>query len=319
MIIKIIKNFLKEIPFFGKIIKQRNLLLEERNYLKNQLVELSDKLKFGLYPPGHFYSPIPDTKDIFLQNYKKNVKNYNLNDINLNKEYQLKLMHKFTKFYPPPFPKEKTKRFRYYYKNPNFSYGDAISLYSMIRFFKPKRIIEIGSGFSSCVMIDTNEIFFKNKIKLSFIEPYPELLFSLIKENDKNQNKIIPKPIQKIQSNFFLSLKENDLLFIDGTHVSKFNSDVNYIFFNILPILNKGVIIHFHDIFYPFEYPFSWLQQGIYWNEIYLLKAFLQYNNSFEIIFFNNFLYEKHRKLLFKNLPLYEKNAGGSIYIRKIK
>lgn len=314
------KKIFQYLPIIGKIIKQRNILLSERDNLKRQLNQCKENINSGLYYPGHFYSPIPDKKDITLEKYNKVIKSsFKLKAVDLNEKYQLELIKIFSKFYPPPFKDKKINKFRYYYQNPNFSYGDAISLYSIIRFFKPKKIIEIGSGFSSCVILDTNEFFFKEKIKIEFIEPFPDLFFSLIKNKDKLKNKIIVKKLQEINPNYFKTLKENDILFIDGTHVSKFNSDVNYIFFKILPILNKGVIIHFHDIFYPFEYPLSWLEQGIYWNEIYLLNAFLQYNNSFKIIFFNNYLYYKYKKILFKNLPLYKKNPGGSIYIKKIK
>ncbi|MFN4151401.1 MAG: class I SAM-dependent methyltransferase, partial [Candidatus Sericytochromatia bacterium] len=152
-----------------------------------------------------------------------------------------------------------------------------------------------------------------------FIEPYPDLLLSLIKSKNDIKNKLISKKLQEVSVKIFKSLKENDILFIDSTHISKFNSDVNYIFFKILPTLNKGVIIHFHDIFHPFEYPFSWLKQGIFWNEIYLLRAFLQFNTTFKIIYFNNYLYQNYKKILLEELPLYEKNPGGSLYIKKIK
>lgn len=168
-------------------------------------------------------------------------------------------------------------------------------------------------------MLDTNENYFKNKIQLLFIEPYPDLLFSLIKPTDYIKIKLLKNKLQEVNHKIFKSLKENDILFIDSTHVSKFNSDVNNIFFKILPILNKGVIIHFHDIFYPFEYPFTWLKEGIFWNEIYLLKAFLQFNKTFKILFFNDYLYYKYKNYLLNNLPLYEKNSGGSLYIQKVK
>ncbi|MBF0510802.1 MAG: class I SAM-dependent methyltransferase, partial [Candidatus Omnitrophica bacterium] len=121
-----------------------------------------------------------------------------------------------------------------------------------------------------------------------------------------------------VDVSFFDELGENDILFVDSSHVSKTGSDVNHILFNILPKLNKGVLIHFHDIFYPFEYPKPWVLEGRCWNEDYLLRAFLSYNNSFEIVVFNTFLEHFHEDWFKENMPLCLKNKGGSIWLRKI-
>jgi hypothetical protein len=130
----------------------------------------------------------------------------------------------------------------------------------MMRTFKPKEIIEIGSGHSSAIMLDTNEICFDNKINLTFIEPYPEeRLMKILKDSDKISHTIINKKVQSIDLDTFLSLSENDILFVDSTHVSKVGSDVNFILFEVLPALKPGVLIHFHDIFYPFEMPKHWV------------------------------------------------------------
>ncbi len=99
--------------------------------------------------------------------------------------------------------------------------------------------------------------------------------------------------------------------------MSKTGSDVNYILFDILPILNKGVFIHFHDIFYPFEYPKKWVYEGRNWNEDYILKAFLMYNSEFKIRLFSHYLHELHKDT-FKDMPLCYKNTGGNIWLEKI-
>jgi hypothetical protein len=217
-----------------------------------------------------------------------------------------------------PFGDNKRNQLRYFFINPAYSYSDAIILYSVLRHTQPKRVIEVGSGYSSCVTLDVNELFFDNKIECTFIEPYPELLLNLIKEQDKQFIKIIPEKLQDVDPAIFASLEENDVLFIDSTHVSKVNSDVNYAIFNILPSLKRGVYIHFHDIFYPFEYPRQWIYEGRAWNETYLLHAFLQYNSAFEIFFFNTFLEHYKEELFAKDMPLCLQNRGGSIWLRKI-
>ncbi|NQS88701.1 hypothetical protein HQ584_02790 [Patescibacteria group bacterium] len=116
----------------------------------------------------------------------------------------------------------------------------------------------------------------------------------------------------------FKQLKENDILFIDTSHVSKTGSDVNYIFFDILPNLNSGVLIHFHDIFYPFEYPKKKILDGHAFNECYILRAFLQYNTRFKIILFNTFLEHYYEDWFRQNMPLCLRNKGGSIWLRKV-
>lgn len=112
-------------------------------------------------------------------------------------------------------------------------------------------------------------------------------------------------------------MEANDILFIDSTHVSKVNSDVNRLFFEILPRLKSGVYIHLHDIFYPFTYPNQWLQEKRSWNEAYILHAFLQFNTNFKIIFFNTCLNYLYPDDFAKILPLSQNNTGGSIWIQK--
>ena len=196
-------------------------------------------------------------------------------------------------------------------------YSDAIMLYCMIRLLKPRRIIEVGSGFSSCVTLDTNELFFENSITTTFIEPYPQLLLSLVKETDKSNVTIIAERLQDVDLEQFDALQRNDILFIDSTHVSKINSDVNRIFFDILPRLSEGVHVHLHDIFFPFEYPKEWIYEGRAWNEAYLLRALLQYNSAFRVVLMNTFMEHVHESFFAKKMPLCLKNTGGSIWIRK--
>ena len=268
-------------------------------------------------PPGHYYSAVPS-----LQEREAFVCTSSLNDrtlgLDLNKDGQLEILNEFEKYYKEcPFPERKSESFRFYFDNPAYSYTDALTLYSMIRKFQPKKIVEIGSGFSSAAMLDTNDTFYDGKIDLTFIEPYPELLKSLLRPNDK-KHEIIGNRLQDVGLDAFLELNENDILFVDSTHVSKLNSDVNKIIFDILPPLKKGVVIHFHDIFWPFEYPKQWIEEGRAWNEAYILRAFLEFNSSFKIIFFASYLHQHVRNVFADKMPLYLKNPGGNIWIRKV-
>ncbi len=110
----------------------------------------------------------------------------------------------------------------------------------------------------------------------------------------------------------------NDILFIDSSHVSKTGSDVNHLLFKILPLLNDGVMIHFHDIFFPFEYPQWWAFEGRAWNEAYLLHAFLAHNRAYQIEFFNTYVIDRYRERIAAEFPLFLKNEGGSLWLRKV-
>lgn len=271
-------------------------------------------------PPGHFYSPIPNLEQV--QNNKGKIwkDTDSIPGVNLNREIQLEYLRKFKSFYGElPFPENKESDRRYCYINPAYSYSDAISLFCMMRAICPRRIVEVGSGYSSAAMMDVNELFFLNKIDICFIEPYPDLLYSLMKSGDREKYKVISTVLQDSDIGTFYELAENDILFIDSTHVSKVYSDVNRIFFEILPILKPGVYVHFHDVFFPFEYPEKWIMEGRAWNENYVLKAFLQFNESFEIVYFNSYLHDKFAGEFVNSMPLCLKNRGGHIWIRKIR
>jgi Methyltransferase domain len=305
-----LKSVIKKLPIVHGIVS-------ERDQFHSELVAL--KRNLGKIPPGHFYSPIPSLEEIkkheaqIFGNVLRHIPGIELDESN-----QLKLLDEFCNYYQEmPFKPHKTNGLRYYFENGAYSYSDAILLYCMIRHLKPKRIIEVGSGFSSCVTLDTNELFFGGSISTTFVEPYPARLMSLVKQQDKEKLRIISDRLQEVDIGEFEALEANDILFVDSTHVSKVNSDVNRIFFEILPRLHTGVHIHFHDIIYPFEYPRDWIYEGRAWNEAYLLRTFLQYNHAFRIVLMNTFMERYHESFFRERMPLCLKNAGGSIWLRK--
>ena len=295
-----------------KLIKY---FLNKTWYLKNLYNKIDQQ---GFFNAGHYYSPIPHRKDIKKLENKNDSPKPQLPDINLNRENQKKILNDYVQFYKDrPFPENKKENFRYFYNNDYFGYSDAIFLFSFLLKNKPKKIIEIGSGFSSAVILDTIENFFPKHPDIIFIEPNPGRLNDLIFENDRNNFKLINKKLQETSINIFSQLKAGDLLFIDSSHVIKYGSDLQTLFFNILPFLPEGVFVHFHDIFYPFEYPYEWLKKGIYWNEIYFLRAFLSSNYNWEIDFFNTYVSNEFEDIISKNMPQCLQNKGGSLYIQK--
>lgn len=277
-------------------------------------------LDCGAFKPGHFYSPIPTQKDIDERFEKLEVSLEAFRGIDLNIDGQLKLLEEFKSYFDKnPYAKEKQEGSRYYFDNPSFSCFDGVILQSMIRKLAPKNIIEVGSGYSSALMMDVNDKFFGGKINVSFIEPYADLLKNNLTEEDLKRTTLYESRLQDTDLTIFDKLKENDILFIDSTHVCRVNSDVQKIFSDILPRLNKGVYVHFHDIFAMFEYPKIWLDAGWYWNEAYVLRAFLQYNDTFKIEFFNEFLNIFFKEEI-KDLNFFlEKPNYGSLWLMKLK
>ena len=320
----LIKHYVKKLPGIRGLVRQRDELVQEREALRNEAIRAQAeadafKKSHGFVPPGHFYSPIPDFEQvrcdaprIFGQAPRR------LPGIELNEQAQLDLLKQFIPYYRElPFRAEAQPGLRYYFDNPAYSWSDAILLHCMIRHLHPKRIIEVGSGYSSCMMLDTRELFFDAQIDTTFIEPYPELLLSLLKPGDREAITVIPTRLQDVDPGVFEALQARDILFIDSTHVSRIDSDVNYLLFTILPRLAPGVRVHFHDIFYPFEYPEEWVNEGRAWNEAYILKAFLQYNSRFHVELMNTYMELYHEDFFRKNLPLCLNNTGGSIWLCK--
>ncbi|WP_207955555.1 class I SAM-dependent methyltransferase [Segetibacter sp. 3557_3] len=307
--------------------KQRGMMLWIENTLQYLLQKISgtsyipehtDDYRLG-WQPGHFYSPIPSLKQVQSREHIIwGAFPNQLAGIDLQEEQQLALLASLSQYYvSQPWKDHKQEGLRYYFENPNYSYGESLTLYYLLVHLNPKKVIEIGSGFSSAAMLDINERFLGNRAAISFVEPYPDLLRSLLKPEDHNNINIHSSRLQELDPEVFQTLDADDVLFIDSTHISRIDSDVNHILFTILPKLKSGVYIHFHDIYYPFEYPKNWILQGRAWNEAYILRAFLQYNTAFEIVVFNSFIGHFHQDFLKQRMPLYAKNPGSSLWLRK--
>ncbi len=272
-------------------------------------------LKIGVFPiRDHYYEPQIRYSDSF--NADK-IRPLSLNMkvaeqiVSLNKlAYSQELLQ---------FPKEgDPKGSVYYINNPSFGPGDSDIYYLLIRNQKPQKIIEIGSGFSTLICYEAIQ---RNKpeginTELYCIEPYEMPWLEKIEGV-----KLIRNRVEKVPIEIFEILEENDILFIDSSHIIRPENDVLFEFLEVLPRLKKGVIIHIHDIFTPRHYRSDWLQKEFrFWNEQYLLEAFLYFNDHFEIMYSLNHL--KHEALdevkgILRNLS--EKDEPASFWIRKIK
>jgi predicted O-methyltransferase YrrM len=294
----------------GKELRRENKRLRE---------ELKARKEPAFVPAGHFYSPIPSAEDIEAVIAAGGVP-AEMEGVELDDAGQLELLKRLAPYVKEmPFTAAPDGKYRYGYANTAYSYGDAAPLFCMMRELRPRRVIEIGCGHSSCLMLDTNELFFANGIEFTFIEPYPELLRSLLKPGDLARISIVEKKLQEVELELFEGLEAGDFLFIDSSHVVKAGSDAQRVFSKVLPRLKKGVIVHIHDMFDGFEYPEHWLRQGRAWNELYVMQAFLQYNSAFRIRLFTAYMRRKYRNWFEENMELCLRKPSGNLWIERVE
>ena len=233
--------------------------------------------------PVHFYSPIPDYRDIPLGFYDRQNPCIGI-DFNLNN--QLITLNKFHEnYFEEYWPKY----------NSGLAMLDAFILYSFIRDKRPKIMIEIGSGESTKISIEALEKNLKSGLDYKFIaiEPFPRKFLKDL----KNENfLLVSSNVQDVEPSFFC---EADILFIDSSHVSKICSDVNHEMLHILPLMKVGSVVHWHDIMIPGDYPENWIRnQKIFWNESYMVQTFMMFNASFRIIWAAKYLQLNQSEIL---------------------
>lgn len=231
----------------------------------------------------HFYEPIPNT-EIIRQGYKDEVRS--CLGINFNFEAGEQKLARMIEKWGGEFY-ETVQKNGYSEKNYFFRGLDSLTLYCLIREVKPKRVIEIGQGISTGIIISAFEANYKEtgsaNQKFISIDPY-DRLSSADKKIEGFELEVLQDSIQNIPTALFSELGKSDLLFVDSSHVYKFGSDVEYIFEEIYPRVAAGVYIHIHDIFSPYHYPLEWYaEQKRFWNEQYYLENFLRYNSLFNI------------------------------------
>jgi predicted O-methyltransferase YrrM len=264
--------------------------------------------------PVHFYQPIPDTQSLPETLWNRPSK---LVGVHMNDAMQLDLLRdRFPKFRDEyeGFPTEPTgEPGRFYLNNHLFEDSDALVAYCMVRHFKPRLIIEVGSGFSSLLL---GEAATRNKHSaLVCIEPFPR---EFLREGFPGLQSLMEKQIQDTDLDFFSQLQSGDILFIDSSHTIKIGGDVNYLFLEVLPRLKPGVIVHVHDIFLPFDYRRDWVMKEFrFWTEQYLLQAFLAFNSEFEVLMANGYLNHYHRAQLKATFPSLSSWGGGSFWMRR--
>ena len=291
----------------------RELQIENRNLRERQTPTWA--------PPGHFYSPIvnPDDPHVKAAFRARDQGDLEADGVALDARLVMDWLQRLAKHYGnPKFPEQPEPGWRYHMDNPAFAFGDGIVYACMIQELRPKRIVEVGAGYSTCLAMDVLDRSGGGG-ELTIIEPFPDVLLRLLPPDDRYRAAIQRIPLQSAPIEFFTALGKNDILFIDSSHVAKMGSDVNDYLFRILPTLRSGVYVHIHDIPYPFEYSSAWIvDENRSWNEAYVLHAFLQYNSAFRIVFWNHFVKRKMESAVREALPKFLRNCGAGIWLERV-
>jgi len=272
------------------------------------------------FPAGHFYSPVVDPATIARTRVwpdRPDIRGIDFNDashVQILSELFPRFMRDYD--YPPTLPVTPTLA-SFFGNNPHFSMLDAPALFVLLRAWKPRRIIEVGSGFSTLMMADVNRRFLGREVSISCIDPYPPVFLRHGTDGIGHQ---VERRVQELPLEHFADLQAGDLLFIDSSHVAKTDSDVNFLFFDVFPRLAAGVLVHLHDIFLPHDYPPDWvLGENRSWNEQYLLRALLMHSGGFEVLFGCSYAFWSYPALVIAALanPDGAGYGGGSFWMRR--
>jgi predicted O-methyltransferase YrrM len=281
---------------------------------------------FGLYEqrgwhitPVHYYQPIPDSRELSSALWSTNC---SMGGVDLNERFQMELLRTFESLFRSEydcFPPSSDDPLRFHFGQTSFCSVDAEILYCMIRHFKPRRMIEVGSGMSTLLAAEAIR---KNETQgypcsFTAIEPYPR---EFLRHGVPGLTELLEAKVQSVPIERFCALEANDIVFIDSSHVVKIGGDVVYEFLELLPRLKPGVIVHYHDIFLPAEYPKSWvLEERRFWTEQYLLQAFLAFNSAFEVLIAGSFLHLYHSAQLKAAFSSYDPANlwPGSFWMRR--
>jgi len=320
IILKKIFNKLKfptDIIFFFILIPASVIMFLYRKFGSHKLPFSKKILNYiGIFPiTNHYYEP-----QFNFSKLKRNLyKNRSFPGIDFNLKKQLKNLSNL--IYKNELIElnleKKSPNYNFNIKNNFFESGDAEIYYQLIRHLKPKNILEIGSGHSTLIALEAikkNKSVDKIETKITCVEPYEN------KWLDHLNIKILRKKIEDLDESYYLALEKNDILFIDSSHIIRPQGDVLKIFFEIVPKLKKGTIVHVHDIFTPKDYPEKWLvEQNKFWNEQYLVEALMMNKDKYEIYLMLNFLKNNAYEELRKICPYLKNNYEPSSLYIKIK
>jgi predicted O-methyltransferase YrrM len=277
-------------------------------YLFDRLFPLWERLGFHVVP-NNYMSPIPDLRTLKPDLWSKPSE---LPGIEMNDQAQLRLLHRLASQWGAEFDGVLAAPEQGPYTGDRSKFGlmDGAVAYAMVRSLKPRRVLEVGSGHSTFLL---GQAVVKNRrdgvaTELVACEPYPN---AALRSGLAGLSRLVPLPAQDLGLAEFARLGENDILFIDSSHVLRTGGDVQHLFLEVLPRLQQGVHVHVHDIFFPLDYPADWLfRNHRFYTEQYLLQAFLAFNRVFAVTWAGRYMQERYPRELAAAFPAHAAEAS---------
>jgi Methyltransferase domain len=264
--------------------------------------------------PVHFHQPIPDTSQLADDIWSRASE---LVGIDMNDDEQVCLVRdvfpQFRSEYEalPNAPTGDPAAF--YHGNGRFDGTDALGLYCMLRHLRPRRVLGVGSGYSTRLAAQAALV--NRSTELVCIDPDPD---EVLQEGFAGLTSLITARVEEVSLDLFTTLEAGDVLFIDSSHVVRIGGDVEFLFLDVLPRLQSGVVVQVHDVFLPYQYPREWLVDGLrFWNEQYLLHAFLAFNSAFRVLLADSYLEARHPHVLRSTFPTSPWWGGGSFWFQR--
>lgn len=262
--------------------------------------------------PVHFYFPIPDTREL-AASYPHRTE---AAGIDLRPDFQLQLLAEALAPFAPEcdgWPREAAGEGGFHLANDSFGWIDPFVYHALVRHVKPKTVIEVGSGYSTLVGAEAARC--NGPTRYVCIDPYPRDFIA----RGVPGVELVQRPVQELGTAFFQGLAAGDVLFVDSSHVVRTGSDVSFLVLEVLPRLAPGVLVHFHDVFLPDEYPRDWaVDKLLFWTEQYLLQAYLADNPHVEVWLASHYIATRHPEAVRRAFPKALAPTGGSFWFRKL-
>jgi len=279
-------------------------------------------LRAGALPmPVHFYSPVSDLQDLDARNIF--ARTSGMGGVDFRASGQVALLTRLGASFGKEcdWPSEPTgSDERFFTENGGFSFGCAASAHCLVREHRPGRVVEVGSGNSSLVLAAA---LLRNAAPCDYtiVDPYPG---PVVRSGLPGVTRVLSQRVELLEPSFFDALEAGDVLFVDSGHTVRIGGDVNYLILDVLPRLRPGVLVHFHDIPMPAEYPRAYFANPafrMFWTESYLLQAFLAFNGAFEVLLAMSWLLSERQRDVRDAFPVYDparhRAMSGSFWIRR--
>jgi hypothetical protein len=200
----------------------------------------------------------------------------------------------------------------FFWRNPVFSWSDAMAYYCVLRHFQPLSIVEIGAGFSTLVALEAVK---RNGVgEIWCVDPFPAPWLEQLKGI-----RLVRNHVQNLDPSFFVQrlTREGDVLSIDSSHTVKAGGDCIQIYLRVLPAISANIVVHVHDIYLPFPIPARFaVNEHRYWTEQYVLYAYLLDNAKTQVIYGSSYHHALNRDRLDHFMRGRNPPGGASLWFK---